>query len=314
VYGGNNFSYAYKADGTLWGWGASAFLGGGFNDYAPMTSPVKVFEAGAWQSLSPGQMYALAIKPDGTLWAWGWNVNGRMGVGANDGAYFSPVQVGEDSDWVYVRAGLYHSFGIKADGSHWGGGANNAGNRGMGSTTPGNYYAPTRIGTANDWAVATTGQTHSIALKTDGSLWGWGHSVGGEVGDGVGNDVIYPSPIRIGNDSDWASVEPHQFVSSAFKSDGSLWWWGMNTYGFTGTGLPWHEPIWVPTVNPDHDFVAVAPSRGGYTSLAMKADGSLWVCGVNFFGALGLGLEPLNYTVYLTVWTKLGDGFRVPAR
>jgi alpha-tubulin suppressor-like RCC1 family protein len=71
------------------------------------------------------------------------------------------------------------------------------------------------------------------AIKTDGTLWGWGRNdVGGAVGD---NTIINrSSPVQIGSDTDWNKVSAGALASSAIKTDGTLWSWGRNNIGQAG--------------------------------------------------------------------------------
>ena len=48
-----------------------------------------------------------------------------------------------------------------------------------------------------DWAFIAAGSNHSIALKTDGTLWAWGWNYYGQLGDG--STVNKYSPVKIGN-------------------------------------------------------------------------------------------------------------------
>ena len=58
---------------------------------------------------------------------------------------------------------------IVAAGELYSWGKNNEGQVGINSGTP-NFSSPVQIGTT-DWALVGSGQYHSFATKTDGSLW-----------------------------------------------------------------------------------------------------------------------------------------------
>lgn len=56
------------------------------------------------------------------------------------------------------------------------------------------------------WAITpkiSAGGYHSIALKSDGTLWAWGRNGYGQLGDGSTVDKHYP--VQVG-DNNWASI------------------------------------------------------------------------------------------------------------
>jgi hypothetical protein len=85
---------------------------------------------------------------------------------------------------------------------------------------------------------ATAGWLHTVAIKSDGSLWAWGNNDHGQLGDGT--IIKKASPIQIGSGITWSSVAGW-LHTVATKSDGSLWAWPIgrrndNRKTFTRTG------------------------------------------------------------------------------
>ncbi|MDR4508040.1 MAG: hypothetical protein MRJ65_07350, partial [Candidatus Brocadiaceae bacterium] len=78
------------------------------------------------------------------------------------------------------------------------------------------------------------GGYHSLALKSDGSVWSWGRNEFGQLGDGTKNDSAIP--IQIHTLSDIIYIGRGWMHSLALKSDGSVWAWGRNNHGQLGDG------------------------------------------------------------------------------
>ncbi|MBY0463675.1 MAG: Ig-like domain-containing protein [Burkholderiales bacterium] len=137
--------------------------------------------------------------------------------------------------------------------------------------------------TAPYMAVAGGG-AHTVAIKTDGSLYGWGWNRDGQLGDGT--LVSKSSPTVAGTSKLYATVGAGEFHSVALRSDGTLWAWGFNRNGQLGTGNNASQAA--PTaVGKDTDWTSVAV--GANHTMAIKKDGTLWAWGQNFFGQLGMG-------------------------
>ena len=75
----------------------------------------------------------------------------------------------------------------------WSWGLNSSGQLGDGSTTQ--RTTPVAVsGLANVVAIAA-GNTHSVALKSDGSVWAWGLNNVGQLGDGTSVNRLTPVPM-----------------------------------------------------------------------------------------------------------------------
>jgi alpha-tubulin suppressor-like RCC1 family protein len=134
-------------------------------------------------------------------------------------------------------------------------------------------------------AIVSAGEQHTLALKTDGSLWAWGSNEHGQLGNGTNTNRN--SPVRIGTDMDWAYVSASRggTYTVALKTDGSLWAWGLNDRSQLGDGSNTNRNVPV-RIGADTDWVSVA--AGFQHTVAIKTDGSLWAWGRND-GQLGDG-------------------------
>ena len=284
VAAGSSHTLAVKTDGTLWAWGLNDFgqLGlGDPNDNRIV--PTQVGTGTNWASVAAGYSHTLAVKTDGTLWAWGTNGFGELGDGGPSNRNV-PTQVGEGTNWASVAAGGSHTLAVKTDGTLWAWGLNDFGQLGLGASRD-NRNVPTQVGAATNWAFAAAGYYHTLAVKTDGTLWAWGYNVFGQLG--LGNFDEANVPTQAGEGTNWASVAAGYLHSLAVKTDGTLWAWGLNNYGQLGLGDPNDNRI-VPTqVGEGTNWASVA--AGTVHTLAVKTDGTLWAWGYNSYGQLGLG-------------------------
>ena len=94
---------------------------------------------------------------------------------------------------------------------------------------------PARTGAATTWAMIAAGD-HSMAIQTNGTLWGWGYNLYGQVGDGTTVNVT-TGPKQIGLGTTWSVVSSGSGHSIATQTNGTLWGWGYNAlYGSVGDG------------------------------------------------------------------------------
>jgi alpha-tubulin suppressor-like RCC1 family protein len=281
----HDHSLGLKSDGTLWAWGAnrSGELGNG--ETISRRTPVQIaaHPKDTWLSAAGGIHFSVGITSEGTLWSWGYNQFGQLGDGTTEDKAL-PVQIGTANDWVTVSGGYLHGLAIKADATLWAWGDNGWGQLGDGSTL--RKLAPVQIGSDSDWAaVAGSALYHTLALKADGTLWGWGRNDLGQLGLGT-TSTREVTPVLIGSDTDWVAIAAGGHHSLALKADGTLWAWGLNDYGQVGDGTVTTRtsPVQIGT---DTSWRLI--SAGYIHSVARKANGTLWVWGGNHQGELGLG-------------------------
>ena len=130
------------------------------------------------------------------------------------------------------------------------------------------------------------GGSHSLFLKSDGSLWAMGDNDDGELGDGTYNQANLPEQIVASNITAIAAGAYHSLF---LQSDGSLWAMGNNNFGQLGDGTTDNDNY---NTNFPEQIVAsnvTAIAAGVFHSLFLKSDGSLWAMGYNGDGQLGDG-------------------------
>ena len=281
----SNSIAAVKNDGTLWSWGYNLYGGLGQNNQTRYSSPVQV-PGTTWKHVSSG-MVSMGVKTDNTLWVWGGNNEGALGQ--NDRTQrSSPVQV-PGTTWdtnINSFGGNYAvSMAIKNDGTLWSWGYNNGqGNLGLNQPNTSRYSSPVQI-PGTTWSQVIPNDHATMALKTDGTIWGWGINDTG--GLGQNGTVKVSSPIQIGDKTNWVSISNGSRVKAAVNTSGELWAWGMNEEGQLGQNnvIYYSSPIQIPGTNWAH--CNLGDGLQGKRILASKTDGTLWTWGDGMQGQMG---------------------------
>lgn len=147
------------------------------------------------------------------------------------------------------------------------------------------FFGFSQGGAAGCWRDVSAGQNFTLAIKTDGTLWGWGQN-GNQLGLGYFS-ATENLPIQIGTANDWMAVSAGANHALAVKTNGTLWSWGNGTFGQLGTGA-FNVATWTVTqVGTATDWLDV--SAGTQFSLALKNTGTIWSWGQNNVGQLGNG-------------------------
>jgi len=224
---------AIKTDGTLWTWGSSTNGELGDGTTTDKSSPVQI--AGTtWKDVSSGQYNISGLKTDGTLWIWGHNSYGQIG----DNTYTyrsSPIQLSGTTWKQAALSGMQHSVSIKTDGTIWVWGYQRWGN--LANTTVFDEFKLTPSQIAGDtWKMVTCGMYHTVAIKTDGTLWTWGRNQYGQLGDNNSENGTgkYTPAQTVTSGTNWKMVSAGHSHTVAVKTDGTLWTWGYNSNGILG--------------------------------------------------------------------------------
>ncbi len=293
-----------KKDDTLWAVGKNNYaqLGdGGKNDNE--LTPVKVLPN--VKQVSSGSGYTMILKNDDTLWAVGNNNFGQLGDGDNNrNNKVNLVQV-RIAEVDYVSVGTNHSMIVKKGGTLWGTGFNLFGQLGDGSraarSTPVQVMEiPAEGGESQPMtavAQVAAGNSHSMILKKNDSLWSVGNNDYGQLGDGTQTERLNPVQVMIADDqpmTEVAQVSAGMNHTMILKRNGELWAVGRNNKGQLGDGSTANKRNFVqvmeiPAEGADpRPMTAVAQvSAGENHSMIVKRDGTLWAVGANGSGQLG---------------------------
>ena len=135
------------------------------------------------------------------------------------------------------------------------------------------------------WTKIKSGSEFTIAIKSDGTLWGWGFNANGQLGMSSTYQII-TTPTLLNEDSDWKEIAAGSCHSLAIKNNGSLWGSGLNGNKQISAGEESQYEEFA-QIGTDTDWVFI--EAGYVSSFAIKKDGSLWAWGYNGNGQLGVG-------------------------
>ena len=293
---GELFSWGYNVQGQL---GQNQGYPPWYGGYKSRSAPTQI-PGTTWDSVAGGNgRYGwMATKTDGTLWYVGGNEQHQSGGwGPNTRHYSSPIQVpgtdwaknnGQAGQWKITNS-TQSQFAIKTTGVLHCCGRNDIGNLGLNTGGPTIIAYPmpgSTVGSDTTWQYIAAGGYDTYdstwAIKTDGTLWAWGSN---DLVGALGLNDLNPksSPTQVGTNTNWASVSgaqghPWGNTVMAMKTDGTVWCWGYNNFGASGTNQGPTSPFAYssPRQTPGTWDMAVTV---GNASLLHKPDGTGWICG-----------------------------------
>lgn len=227
------------------------------------------------------------LRPGNTPRAWIYNYqNGGMGAGSQF-HNANHAWLVRDGDVIgtqefnnRIEGGVNHTLVLKDNGELWGWGANFWRQLGTNSL-PTTVYTPTLLDHNNTYTSVSAGHDHSLAIKEDGTVLGWGSAKDGRLGDYSSLYVATPSEVGINNVQ---QVEAGFYHSMALKQDGTVWVWGKNDKGQLGHKQSVNSKV--PSQVPGLTNIKFIDS-GLEASFALTNDGQLWSWGRNTYGQLG---------------------------
>ncbi len=283
-----NHNLALKADGTLLAWGNNSYGRLGDNTTTNRLSPVPVLNLTDVIDIAAGEEFSVAVKSNGTVWTWGKNARGQLGNGTSDGSsHLLPTQVPGLTNVIAVSAGYEFTLALKSDGTVWAWGQNIYGQIGN-NTSMNNVKSPTKVLDLTDVVSIATGYNHSVALKSDGTVWFWGFNNHGQLGNGT---LASPTKPRKSNISGVTQIASGVWNVAALKANGDVYVWGYNRRGIIGNNSVGSD-VYSPKKSTISDVIEL--KMGGHHILARLNDGSIMSWGHKAYGQLGLGNIPIG--------------------
>ena len=186
-----------------------------------------------------------------------------------------------------LAAGDGHTLVVEPQGRVVGLGRNEAGQLGNGSTEPIATRVFAQLPADVSIAEVAAGAGFSLALATDGVLWSWGKNSLGQLGSGDTTDRSVPQPVQFPAGITVAGMAAGSAAAAALGSDGLLYAWGKNSYGFLGSNTSEFRttPVAIPL---PAGLSATAVAVGGEHGLLLDSLGRVHQWGHDFNEYLGL--------------------------
>ncbi len=162
---------------------------------------------------------------------------------------FTPVQVPGLQGVTALVAGYSYSVALRSDGTVWSWGSNENAELGDGTRNDDPNPNPVQALNLTGVTAIAAGDKHSLALRSDGSVWAWGRNWQGQLGDGTRDWRFLPGPVSLtGAATRIAAAGEHSFAIRG--PEGLVSSWGHNLHGQLGNGEAGYYPTPGPVLFP----------------------------------------------------------------
>ncbi|KAI8105517.1 hypothetical protein M9434_000102 [Picochlorum sp. BPE23] len=273
------------------------------------------------------------LKEKGTIFVFGDGDCGQLGLGEDVTEKLRPFPLDlEGTGVVQVVCGGMHTVALTADGVVYSWGVNDEGALGRPTNDKiwdespegkeyserGDPYVPGKVLLPASVRVVqlSAGDSHTCALMDDGSVWSWGtfRDASGVMGFSVEKKLqliptevyapgeAHPPLVRIASGADHVC---------AVTENGKLMSWGSGQQGQLGrVGPRMSDRVRLTTfLTPtacairrprgSHSSTVTDVACGTYSTFVTLSDGSIYVCGLNNYGQLGVSGKDIVYSFTL---------------
>jgi alpha-tubulin suppressor-like RCC1 family protein len=195
---------------------------------------------------------------------------------------------------VLAQTGTVLGFGLNTNGQ-------------LGDGTPLNRSLPTPAHQISGVKAISCGYHHTLALDSSGVVWAWGYNGQGQLGTHDTANHTRPVPVL----ENIKAISAGGYHSLALDGNGRVWAWGDNSAGQLGTGDFTNRDA-PALMNGPYNNIIKTIAAGGWHSLILDDQGSLYGCGWNAYGQLAQHNFTARFPspVFISRWVKeMAGGF-----
>ena len=170
------------------------------NGSTVLPSPTRVEGLSSIAGIAAGDGFSVALDINGRLWSWGANGSGQLGLGDTtpraQPVAITRTRAGETLlPAVGLAAGRDFALARTVGGAVLAWGAGTSGQLGAGNNNGVTAPVPTPTLSAPMISIAGGG-THTLAVRTDGSVYAWGANAAGQLGI-RSSEALRTEPVQI---------------------------------------------------------------------------------------------------------------------
>ncbi|XP_024461400.1 ultraviolet-B receptor UVR8 isoform X3 [Populus trichocarpa] len=258
-----------------WGWGDFGRLGHGNSSDLFTPQPIKALHSLKIRQIACGDSHCLAVTMDGEVQSWGRNQNGQLGLGTTEDSLVpQKIQAFQGDKMIMVACGWRHTISVSSSGGLYTYGWSKYGQLGHGDFE--DHLTPHKVEALRDSYISmiSGGWRHTMALTSDGNLYGWGWNKFGQVGVGDNIDHCSPVQVKFPHEQKVVQISCGWRHTLAITERQNVFSWGRGTNGQLGHGESMDRNL------PKIIEVLSADGSGGHQIEASTVDPSLgksWV-------------------------------------
>ena len=250
-----------------------------------------------------GSSHSVFLCSDGSVYACGYGDEyGQLGLGYS--TYYVPTEITDLSNITAIACGNDHTLFLHTNGSVYSCGNNEYGGLGLDNNTS-NFSTPQLLYQSsfynNNISAIAAGDRFSIFLDVSGNVYGTGYNYDyGQLGTGDDNDYYGPTPINPNNifTRPITAIACGQHHTLFLDVSGNLYSAGRNNRGQLGLNAVYNDYYVEPTLISSEYFSSpvIYISCGAYHSFFICSDGTVYACGQNENGELGINNTTNQYS------------------